>query len=161
MSDKKVNRGTAIKTAIPIITALNNFGRVKVCGSLRRRIGRVKDIDIIGSNPDMMVEFLKLGDSIVIGKPDSKRGSIMKNNIQVDLWIIPKISWGTGMAFATGSMQENIWLRGIAKRKGYALNQYGLFYNGYNFMEGKPEKEIYSILGVDYRLPKERLGWLK
>ena len=156
---KKVNRRTAIRIAVDIMKVLRPYGRAKITGSLRRGKRQVSDIDLIGNNPAMMAEFLKLGE-IIRGKPDGKQASIIKEDIQIDLWITPDESWNTMLMFTTGSMQENIWLRGIARRSFMVLNQWGLWLGPENRAKNLTEKDVYNILGVNYRRPSERKGWL-
>jgi len=156
---KKVNRRTALKIALEVKARLRPYGRVKITGSLRRGKRRVGDIDIQGSSPKMMAEFLKIGQRIV-GKPDGVKASILVRGVQVDLWIIPLSQWASGLLTTTGPKEENIWMRGIAKRNYYILNQYGLWYRGKNILYKNTEREIYERLGLEYRKPSERRGWL-
>ena len=46
-------------------------------------------------------------------------------------------------------------MRGIAKKKGYMLNQNGLYKNG-KLITINSEKEIYDLLGIPYVKPKDR-----
>jgi DNA polymerase/3'-5' exonuclease PolX len=56
-------------------------------------------------------------------------------------------------------MAENIFLRGIAKRGFRTLNQWGLFQGPVNIARGLTERDVYNLLGVNYRRPNERKGW--
>jgi DNA polymerase/3'-5' exonuclease PolX len=51
-------------------------------------------------------------------------------------------------------------MRGIAKRKGYILNQYGLFKMPVNDsstpVKVKSEKDFFKILEMPYVIPKDR-----
>ena len=50
-------------------------------------------------------------------------------------------------------------MRGIAKRMGYKLNQKGLYYRDSTELvkKFKTEKDLFSILKMDYLEPKDRL----
>ena len=48
-----------------------------------------------------------------------------------------------------------IGLRMVAKRKGFKLNQHGLFKKGKR-IAGKTEQEIYHALGRDWKSPNRR-----
>ena len=47
-------------------------------------------------------------------------------------------------------------MRSIAKRKGYLLNQNGLFKNGHKVSGLKNEKDYFKILDMDYLEPEAR-----
>ena len=47
--------------------------------------------------------------------------------VQVDLRVIPEMSWGAALMYFTGSKAHNIALRNIANARGWKLNEYGLF----------------------------------
>lgn len=78
---------------------------------------------------------------------------------RIDIHYVPYNSYFTALLHATGSGPFNEYMRGIAKKKGYRLSEYGL----YKIKDGKKirvkvnsEKEIFDILGIPYRAPKER-----
>lgn len=54
-----------------------------------------------------------------------------------------------------GSGKFNIWLRGIAKRKNFLLNQYGLFNRETWELITTKEEEIFQILGIKF-IPYEK-----
>lgn len=159
MDKKKVNRRTALLIAIKVKKMLTPFGKIKITGSLRRGERRVGDVDLVGNNPEMMEVFLNLG-IVIKGKEDGKQANILIDGVQVDLWITPDESWNTMLMHTTGSMAENIFLRGIAKRTYMVLNQWGLWFKGENRVKNLTEKDVYNILGINYRRPNERKGWL-
>jgi DNA polymerase/3'-5' exonuclease PolX len=59
------------------------------------------------------------------------------------------------LLYATGSGGFNIIMRAQAKRKGFLLNQRGLYKNGVA-IELKNEREIFERLGMTYREPEAR-----
>lgn len=82
------------------------------------------------------------------------------NNIvrfKVDCFLATSDTWIPTMLYAIGSGEFNRRMRMIAKRKGYLLNQYGIYNRG----ETKPipiqkEEDIFKILGLAWRPPEQR-----
>jgi DNA polymerase/3'-5' exonuclease PolX len=66
------------------------------------------------------------------------------------------------LLYSTGSKQFNIRMRGVARKKGYLLNQNGLFKLDKNGKSNKTpipvksEKDFFRILGMKYVLPENR-----
>ncbi|MCX7837041.1 MAG: hypothetical protein N2323_03675 [candidate division WOR-3 bacterium] len=67
-------------------------------------------------------------------------------------------SWESFALYLIGSGKFNIWLRSIAKRKGYLLNQYGLFKRDNGEMITSKEKEIFQILNIEFIPYEKRKG---
>jgi len=128
--------------------------KVEVCGSIRRRVPTVGDIDIIVSNPKVgFKEWLSNHYSLTLTGPSKYRFTY--DGIQVDIDIYPEETWGASLMHATGSRMNNIILRSVAKKKGFQLSQYGLFKDG-TLIAGKTEEEIYEALGLPFKQPEER-----
>jgi len=64
-------------------------------------------------------------------------------------------AWESFALYLIGSGKFNIWLRSIAKRKGYLLNQYGLFKRENGKRVSSKEKEIFQILNIKF-IPYEK-----
>ena len=150
----------------PIIRELENkikqikdVERVEICGSVRRRKETIADIDIltISSNPNKVIDaFIKLEEvKRILAKGNTKSTIILKNNIQVDLRVLPKESFGAAMQYFIGNKNHNVKLRKIAISKGYKLSEYGLF-KGNKIIAADDEKEVYKALGLDYIEPEMR-----
>ena len=66
------------------------------------------------------------------------------------------------LLYAIGSKKSNIKMRSLARRKGYILNQYGLYklkdYNTKNAepMPVKSERDFFKILKIPYVSPHNR-----
>ena len=74
-----------------------------------------------------------------------------------DIRVFPAKSWGSGLFYFTGSKNFNIQMRKIAIKKGYKLNEYGLFdKKSEKMIAGKTEEEICKKLGVKWVRPEER-----
>ena len=140
---------------------LKETERVEAVGSLRRKEFTIGDIDIlaISKNPGKVMEaFVKLPVvKKIIAKGPKKSVVILKNNMQADLRVFDKKSFGAAMQYFTGNKMHNIELRKIAIKKGYMLNEYGLFdRKTKKFIAGETEEEIYGKLGLKYIPPEKR-----
>ena len=76
---------------------------------------------------------------------------------KIDMFITDKYSYNFMLLFATGSGKYNMIMREVAKRKGMLLNQYGLYRDNEKISGIKSEKDIFKVLGMTYREPKDRI----
>jgi DNA polymerase (family 10) len=135
---------------------------IAVAGSVRRRKPVVGDVDIVavpsdGGSLACAEEVLSVFEALGVGSGAGLRTrSAVVDGIQVDLWLVRKEGWGASLQFATGSKEENIRLRVLAKRRGWKLSQYGLFNGDGRMIAGETEESVYEALGVPFRLPWER-----
>jgi len=72
---------------------------------------------------------------------------------------VRKDQWGVALLYFTGSKEHNIAMRKVAIKKGWKLNEYGLF-KGDAVIASKTEEEIYKKLELDYCEPRNRVGKL-
>ena len=141
-----------------------DVSRYSFAGSFRRMKDTIGDFDIIleTDEPHAAIQFFtKNEDEIreVLSAGDTKASvKLQNNNFQVDIRVIPKKSWGAALLYFTGSKTHNIELRTIAIKKGYRLNEYGLFKASDEsaMVAGRTEQEIYAALGMDYIEPELR-----
>jgi DNA polymerase (family 10) len=136
--------------------------RVEIVGSIRRMKETIGDIDvltIIKPNIDpmkVMDFFVSLPEiKAVEAKGPAKTSVALKIGMDCDLRVFEEKSFGAAMLYFTGSKQHNIELRKIAIKKGYKLNEYGLF-KGNKLIAGKSEEEIYEKLNMQYIPPEMR-----
>jgi len=132
---------------------------VEVCGSVRRRKEVVRDIDILvaSENRDKVASFFvsmpEVEEVIVAG--DTKTSVRMKSGIEVDLRVVSALEFPYALMYFTGSKEHNVRLRGVAKKKGWKLSEYGLF-EGDKLLPCRSEEEIYRALGLPYIAPELR-----
>jgi DNA polymerase (family 10) len=169
---KKTERGRiplseAEKIAKPILSKIKKLPEVKqaiIAGSLRRKKSTIRDIDIIieTNKPDKVIaKFIKMAFvKKVLGKGQKKATIVTNENIQVDIRLSDKDSFGACLLYFTGNKQHSIWQRKLAIKKGLKLNEYGLFKKGKQ-IAGKTEKEVYKKLGLKLIPPEERIGEVK
>jgi DNA polymerase/3'-5' exonuclease PolX len=81
---------------------------------------------------------------------------------KVDAFLTEPSEYMYTLLFATGSGTFNVRMRALAKRKGYLLNQRGLFKKiNDNVLQRVPihtERELFRFLNMRYRVPEERTG---
>jgi len=135
--------------------------RLSIAGSLRRRKETIGDIDILASSdsPDGVMDyFVKYKEAQrVLLKGSTKTSVVLKDNLQVDLRVVKDESFGAALQYFTGSKEHNVKMRSIAIKKGFKLNEYGLFdKQSDRYIVGKNEDEIYKKLDLDYIEPEMR-----
>jgi len=134
-------------------------GFVEVCGSIRRCRETVKDIDVLVAGDDhetlsaFFVAMPEIDEVLLTG--DTKTSCRLKSGIEVDMRVVAPEEFPYALMYFTGSKEHNVRLRGISKKKGWKLNEYGLFEEG-RLISLKTEEEIYNTLGLSYIPPELR-----
>lgn len=80
--------------------------------------------------------------------------------VKMDIFITNNNEYVYALLFATGSGIFNVRMRAVAKRKGYLLNNRGLFKKNNNGLEKLPittERGIFKALNMAYKAPKDRI----
>lgn len=164
---ERIPLGTAYPIASSFVSTLIELPAVEqatFAGSLRRMNESVGDIDILVSSnaPKAVINHfahLALVDRI-LAEGKTKGSIITKDQIQVDLRVVPPESYGAALNYFTGSKEHNIRLREIAQQKSMKLSEYGLFRITKRGTErriaGGQEPEIYEKLGLRYIPPEIR-----
>jgi len=138
---------------------LKEVERLVAAGSVRRWKETIGDADILVISNDsrpVMDYFVSLPEvARVYAKGLTKSAVQLNNGLDVDLRVVEKKSYGAALSYFTGSKDHNVALREIALKKGYKLNEYGLF-KGKKQIAGETEEEIYEKLGLDYIEPEMR-----
>lgn len=86
---------------------------------------------------------------------------------RIDLLLVPETEYGAALIYFTGNDIFNRSIRLLASRKGMRLNQRGLYKDAIRgsrrqkvaegeLLEGRSEKRIFKILGVQWREPSQR-----
>ncbi len=135
--------------------------RISLAGSLRRCKETIGDLDILASSdkPKEVMDFFTNYDDIkqILLKGITKTSVVLNDDLQVDLRVVEDKSFGAALQYFTGSKEHNVKMRSLAIKKGYKLNEYGLF-NKKNdkFVVGGNEEQIYNKLGLTYIEPELR-----
>lgn len=155
------------------------FGRI--CGSYRRKKPFSNDLDFIVIHPDIKKKkdlqnnpyfrkylALLVADGFIVDNITgydvvtkfmglyrwSKESDRLRH---IDIRFMPWDSYYSAILYFTGSGTFNTRMRNLAKKKGYLLNEYGIFEkNTGNMIKVKSEKEIFDILGMKYLQPELR-----
>lgn len=148
-----------INSILGKIRALSYVEIAEPAGSIRRMQETVGDLDIlaISKEPEKVIDhFVSLPEvAHVYGQGPTKANVRLKNGMDADLRVLEPKSFGAALQYFTGDKYHNIALREIAIKKGYKLNEYGL-YRGRKLVAGKKEKEIYEKLGLEWMPPEMR-----
>lgn len=123
------------------------------------KIGTLIQVDLIKSGlekiPEVKNLLLNTGTDIVCNS------GLCKVYVKIDIFLSNTQDYIFAMLFATGSGLFNVRMRYLAKRKGMLLNNHGLWKKvDQNNLEKIPiqtEKEIFEILGMTYKSPRERM----
>ena len=147
------------------------FEKITPAGSLRRGRETVGDLDILVTGPGCCneeerakaVHYVAQYPPLmsIIAQGDNKISFRLRNDMQVDVRLLPPDSFGAAMQYFTGSKAHNVALRQRALKMGYTLNEYSLAdLKTERRVAGKTEEEIYAKLKLDYVPPelRENLG---
>lgn len=161
-SQQRISIGMAYPIVKRIIAGLRHDTQIKdiqAAGSLRRMKETVGDIDILVSGAegaDIVGSFVKMpGVTQVLAAGDTKGSVRVREGVQVDVRVVREDEFGSALQYFTGSKEHNIYLREIAKKKGFKVSEYGIF-QGNKKVGGRFEEEIYKILGMDWIPPELR-----
>ncbi|MBI5640040.1 MAG: DNA polymerase/3'-5' exonuclease PolX [Nitrospirae bacterium] len=135
--------------------------RLIIAGSIRRWKDTIQDIDILSTSrrPEaVMKTFTHMPVCReVLMKGPTKASIVTDNGIQVDLRVVEEDSFGSALAYFTGSKAHNIKLRELASKAGMKINEYGIFREkDGKKLGGRTEKDIYRLLGLQYIPPELR-----
>ena len=136
--------------------------RFKFAGSFRRGKETVGDIDMlaVSDDPDCVmnhfIAFEATQETLAHGP--TKSSIRVANSFQIDLRVVAEASWGAALQYFTGSKEHNVVLRGLAKKLGLRLNEYGVFPidDETHAVAGADEEEVYRSLRLPFIPPEFR-----
>ena len=160
--------------------------KIMVCGSYRREVTDSGDMDVLVYHPElndirdsdyfeMYIEYLTdtgfLVDSLT---PNVNRTKYMgmcqlskRHRVRrIDIRFIPHCSLASAMLYFTGCGEFNKNMRTFAIRKGYKLNEYGIYKTDTDSpsevnVDVSTEEDIFKVLGLEYIPPDQRLATVK
>ena len=160
--EKRMKLSAAEEVAESLSRYLKEIEGVKeltVAGSYRRRRETVGDLDILVTakkGSPVMQRFTRYDEvDKVISHGKTRSTVALRSGLHVDLRVLPQVSYGAALQYFTGSRAHNIEVRKIAVKKGYKINEYGVF-KGDKRVAGKTEKEVYAKVGLPYIEPELR-----
>jgi DNA polymerase (family 10) len=149
-----------------LIREFPGIDEITPAGSLRRGRETVGDLDLLvtgpACEPDVVsaaVEYvaaLPLIDKL-LAKGQNKVSFTLRNNLQVDVRLLPRSGYGAALQYFTGSKMHNVALRQRAIKRGLTLNEYALLRVEDNvIIASASEADIYNALDLDYIPPELR-----
>jgi len=146
----------------PLLEYLKRDKGVKdiiVAGSYRRRKETIGDIDILitARQGSSIVEHFTRYEEVqeTVSKGTTRSTVRLHSGLSVDLRVVPQVSYGAALHYFTGSKAHNIAVRKLGIKKGYKINEYGVF-KGDNRIAGKTEKGVYAKVNLPYIPPELR-----
>ena len=135
--------------------------KVEVAGSARRRKETIGDLDVLASSlkPEEVTQrFVTMPPVIrVVSHGTTRSTVVLEGQIQVDLRVVAPEEYGSALQYFTGSKEHNVKLRTIGVKKGFKLNEYGLFDRDTDRrVAGEDEEGIYRAMGMDIMPPELR-----
>ena len=155
-------------TALPLAQALLAFlakvpgvGQTSAAGSLRRMCETIGDLDLLAasSSPRRVMAAFCSSPFVarVLARGDTKSSILTRDDLQVDLRVVPSDSFGAALQYFTGSKEHNVRLREMAVRRGLKVNEYGVFrVKGGARIAGREEADVYAALGLPWIPPELR-----
>jgi DNA polymerase (family 10) len=148
---------------IGLLKKCSGIDKIEALGSLRRQSSTVGDIDLglTVTNLDQVKSYVKNIANVkrVISIGDQMMRLILKNDLQVDLKIVPNAEWGSFIQHFTGSKAHNIKLREYANKLGYSLSEHGIkSISDHEIITFTDEKEFYQFLKLKWIPPQDRKG---
>tara|TARA_B110000967_G_C18636699_1_gene436399 strand:- start:257 stop:781 length:525 start_codon:yes stop_codon:yes gene_type:complete len=152
--------------------------KMVICGSYRRMKPTSGDIDVLlysdinEINDSLLPTFLKIlkskkfiTDSLTsFDNPTKYMGfcKLKQYNRRIDIRLIPKINLGSAMLYFTGSGDFNKSMRTFALKKGFTINEYGIYRLKKDRSKGfriktQTEQDIFNVLKLVYVEPKDRI----
>jgi DNA polymerase (family 10) len=158
----RLKLSTAESIAKPLSSYLQRCPGVKavtVAGSYRRRKETVGDLDVLVAAArgarvmDHWAAYEEIAE--IVSQGETRSTARLRDGVQVDLRVVPQVSYGAALHYFTGSKAHNIAVRRIAARKGYKVNEYGVL-RGDERIAGKTEAEVFASIGLPYIPPELR-----
>lgn len=132
---------------------------IEAAGSVRRRRETVGDLDILAicaAGSDIMERFAHYdGIREVIARGETKSSARLACGLQVDVRVLPAVSFGAALQYFTGSKEHNIAVRTRAVGRKLKVSEYGVF-RGERRIAGKSEEEVYAAVGLPFIPPELR-----
>ncbi len=156
------NARVPIEDVLPIASdVVARFSKVlvyvkdfRICGSVRRNASDCGDIDVAVTREAFDVNEMFLRQQLD-SYEDTAKGRLKHGfvgDFKVEFYVGPAAGFGSLVLFATGNPAFNVRCRQIANRKGWSLNQFGLWVgdtqSGNMVCDCTTEEEILTALGL-------------
>ncbi len=142
------------------LRAVAGVKRVEMAGSYRRHRETVGDLDILvtarkGSN---VVDAFTRFDAVerVISSGTTRSTVVLRGGLQVDLRVVPQVSFGAAWHYFTGNKAHNIAVRVMGVQRGLKINEYGVFDRDGKRIAGRTERDVYAQVDLPWIEPELR-----
>ncbi|MBA7478238.1 hypothetical protein ES705_14061 [subsurface metagenome] len=142
-----------------VVKALEPYcERIVVAGSIRRRRPTVRDIDLVlvaRDRQNLDSALMRMGNYKMSGM---KIARIEMDSIPLDVYFATPETFATLLLIRTGSVESNIRLATLAKKRGWRLaaSGEGLLNEHRERIAGDSEESLFEALGLPYQEPEER-----
>jgi len=140
-------------------------------GSWRRGRETIGDLDLVVDAADPGAVMQHLADwketSAVLLRGDTKTSVRGPRDVQIDLRVVDRNSFGAALQYFTGSKEHNVKLRSRARERALSINEYGVFpltagaegpSPKAKSRGGATEEEVYRAVGLPWIPPELREG---
>lgn len=159
---KRTKLAVAEEIVEPLLAFLQDIEGVKevvAAGSYRRRKETVGDLDILAvceKGSPVMQRFIDYEDvHEIVSHGETRSTVLLRSGFQVDLRVVPRVSYGAALHYFTGSKEHNIAIRQMGVKKGLKINEYGVF-RGEERISGRAEEDVFEAVGLPYIVPELR-----
>ena len=160
--ERRMKLADAEDLAAPLVDWLQTCKGVRdvvVAGSYRRRRETVGDLDILVTASKTAPVMQRLADydevDEIVSSGKTRSTVRLHAGMSVDVRVVPQVGYGAALVYFTGSKSHNIALRKRGMRKGYKVNEYGVF-KGERRVAGRTEASVYAKLGLPLIPPELR-----
>ena len=167
-----------IDSLIAHLSKAPGVGTIEVAGSYRRRKETIGDVDLLatcdGDSQAVVDHFCAFDGAVRVEAAGSTKGNIiLRSGLPVDLRVIPAEAFGAALLYFTGSKEHNVALRTMAVKRGFRVNEWGVFRAAPNEnkdsvyaedfdrdtaerVAGETEADCYAALGLPWIAPELR-----
>ena len=160
--ERRLRLADAEQVARPLVEYLRRLDgvrQVEVAGSFRRRRETVGDLDVLvgaSRGAKVMDRIVHYQDVVEVQAQGTTRATLrLRDDLQVDVRVVPVATFGAALHYFTGSKAHNIAVRRLAMARGLKLNEYGLF-RGERRLGGRTEAEVFAAVGLPWIPPELR-----
>ena len=160
------------------LRALPVVQQAESCGSLRRRMETVGDLDFLvaTTEPAPVVEWFVTRPEVkeITARGELKASVRLESGLQADLRLVPPEQFVFALHHLTGSKDHNVQMRQRALERGLSMSEWGLFpaeekhgstaeakkqgASGPKSLPAKTEADLFKALGLAFIPPELREG---
>lgn len=141
------------------LRGVDGVKKAVIAGSYRRRKETVGDLDILVScrqGTPVMDRYVAYDEVAEVVSQGKTRSTVrLRSGLQVDVRVVPEVSYGAALHYFTGSKAHNIAVRKMGVQRGLKINEYGVF-RGEDRVGGRNEQEVYEAVDLPYVAPELR-----